>query len=326
MFPKLFQIPFTNLTVWTYGVLMVIGFISAIALIRRLSRDITPDPQYITNAALYSLIAGIAGARLFYVVHYFDTFRHNLLSVFAIWEGGLELLGGVILAITVIILYLRYHKLPALQYLDILAIALLLALGFGRIGCFMRGCCFGKPANPDMPWAVCFPYGSPAFLSQIQPDPKRNREDILIKLPDEFFGYTDADGKQYSGLKPFEYLTEQQQKMATKGIYRALPVHPTQLYSAANGFLSCFLLYLFWRRSKKTANIAKLFTKPGSSFAMMLILYAIARFTVEFIRDDNPIGFAGLTISQRMCLFGLIPIGIALIIIFHKLPRKKTQY
>ena len=219
---------------------------------------------------------------------------------------------------------MRYHKLPTLQYLDILAIALLLALGVGRIGCFMRGCCFGKPSNISC--AVRFPYGSPAFLSQIQPDPKRNRDDVLIKLPDEFFGYTGADRKQYSGLKPFELLTEQQKEMATKGLYRALPVHPTQLYSAANGFFSCFLLYLFWRRSKKTANIAKLFTKPGSSFALMLILYAITRFTVEFLRDDNPIGFAGLTISQRMSLFGLIPLGIILMIMFEKLPHKKTQY
>ena len=107
MHPELFKIPFVNLTVWTYGVMMVVGFLAAVSLIRCLSRDITPDPQYITNAALYSLIAGVAGARLFYVLHHFDQFRDNLLSVFAIWQGGLELLGGVISAITVIIIYLR---------------------------------------------------------------------------------------------------------------------------------------------------------------------------------------------------------------------------
>ena len=80
MHPKLFEIPFVHLTVWSYDVMMVIGFISAVYLIRRLSRNITTDPQMITNAALYSLIAGVVGARLFYIIHYFDNFKTPALS------------------------------------------------------------------------------------------------------------------------------------------------------------------------------------------------------------------------------------------------------
>ncbi|MHC4753206.1 MAG: prolipoprotein diacylglyceryl transferase family protein, partial [Planctomycetota bacterium] len=78
---------------------MVIGFLAAVSLIRHLSRDITPNPQLVTNAALYSLVGGVVGARLFYVIHYFDNFKNNLPSVFAIWQGGLELLGGVVVAV-----------------------------------------------------------------------------------------------------------------------------------------------------------------------------------------------------------------------------------
>ena len=74
MYPELFKIPFTDLTVKSYGLMIVIGFLVAVSLIRRLSRDITPNSQSITNAALYALIGGVAGARLFYVVHYFDQF------------------------------------------------------------------------------------------------------------------------------------------------------------------------------------------------------------------------------------------------------------
>ena len=83
------------MTIKSYGTMMVIGFLVAIYIIRRLSRDITPDPQMITNAALYSLIAGVVGARVFYVIHYYDKFKDRLIDVFAIWQGGLELLGGV---------------------------------------------------------------------------------------------------------------------------------------------------------------------------------------------------------------------------------------
>ena len=157
MHPELFRIPFTSLTVKGYGLMLVIGFLMAVHIIRRLSKNITPDPEMITNASLYCLVVGVIGARIFYVLHHFDNFKYNLMSVFAIWEGGLELLGGVVGSIGIIVLYLRYHKLPVRQYLDILVIGLMFTLAFGRIGCFLNGCCFGKPC--DLPWAVRFPYG-----------------------------------------------------------------------------------------------------------------------------------------------------------------------
>jgi len=65
MYPELFEIPFIHVTVKSYGLMMVIGFLAAVSLIRRLSRDFTPDPQYITNAALYSLVGGVIGVEDF---------------------------------------------------------------------------------------------------------------------------------------------------------------------------------------------------------------------------------------------------------------------
>ena len=323
MYPELFEIPFIHRPVPSYGVMMVIGFLAAMFLIRRLSRNITPDPMLITNAALYSLIAGVVGARLFYVVHYFENFRGELLSVFAIWEGGLELLGGVLLAITVIILYLWYHKLPIRKYLDILAVGLMLALAIGRIGCFLNGCCFGRPTN--LPWAVRFPYGSSlhvhshAYRSQAYPNLKRNRPDPQLRLPKDFFGYVGKDGLRYQGLKPYEHLTPEQKKMVDEGPYRCLPVHPAQLYSSANGGVRCIILYLFWRRSRKAGkskNTNKFLIKPGCTFGLMFVLYGITRFFMEFLRDDNPFEYGwwamykGGTISQNlgiyMTIFGVI--------------------
>ena len=75
MHPELFRIPFIPLTVTSYGVMMVCGFIAAIYIIRRLSRGMGENAEHVTTAALYSLIAGIAGARIFYVVHYWQQFR-----------------------------------------------------------------------------------------------------------------------------------------------------------------------------------------------------------------------------------------------------------
>jgi phosphatidylglycerol:prolipoprotein diacylglycerol transferase len=319
MFPELFEIPFIHLTVKSYGLMMVIAFLAAVYLIRRLSRDITPDPQHITNAALYSLIAGVVGARLFYVIHHFDQFQGRLLSVFAIWKGGLELLGGVLLAIAVIGFYCRYHKLPVRRYLDILAIGLMLSLVFGRIGCFLNGCCFGKPTN--LPWAVCFPYRSDAYYSQVNPNPERNRPEPQLKLPDEFFGYYYENGKMFYGLKPYKDLTPEQKYMVDKGPYRCLPVHPTQLYSSVKGAVLALILYLFWRRSQNAGNSQnhkKLFSKPGCTFGLMFILYGISRFFMEFVRDDNPFEFDGLTISQIIGV-AMAAFGVLLMMIFEKM-------
>jgi len=334
MYPELFEIPLIHLTVKSYGLMMVIGFLSAVFLIRRLSRNITPDPQLITNAALYSLIAGVAGARLFYVVHYFHKFRGHLLSVFAIWQGGLELLGGVVLAIAVIFFYLWRHKLPIRRYLDILAVALMLALAFGRIGCFLNGCCFGKPTN--LPWAVRFPYGSLAYTSQVNPDLKRNRPHPQLKLPDEFFSYLYEGGGPTRILKQYEGLTKEQKEMLKENDkYRSLPVQPTQLYSSANAVLCCLILYLFRRRAQNTdlsKSSKKLFVKPGYTFSLMFILYGITRFFIEFLRDDNPFEYGwwaiykGGTVSQNLGIYMLI-FGVVLIAIFQKMkPDKLTLH
>ncbi len=326
MYPELLELPLIHLTIKSYGLMMVVGFLSAVFIIRGLSRDITPNPQHITNAALYSLIAGVAGARLFYVAHYFNQFKGRFIEVFYIWEGGLELLGGVVLAIAVIFFYLWYHKLPVRHYLDILAIGLMLALAFGRIGCFLNGCCFGKPTN--LPWAVRFPYGSFAYISQVNADSTRNRLNPQLKLPPDFFDYEDKNGISYP--KPYEELTEQQKADVTKGEYRCLPVHPTQLYSSANGAVLCLILYLFWKKTQKYAKSGgpkKLLIKPGSTFAMMFIIYGITRFFLEFLRDDNPFEFGwwaiykGGTVSQNIGIYMII-FGLILMLIFQRI---KTQ-
>ena len=323
MHPELFKIPFIDWPLNTFGLMLVIGFLAAVSMIRYLSRDITPNPQFVTNGALYALVAGVVGARTFYVIHHYDNLDGTVLSYFAIWRGGLELYGAIILVIPVVFLYLRYHKLPIRKYLDIIFIGLTLVIVFGRIGCFMRGCCFGKPA--DLPWAVRFPYGSHVYYNQIYPDLKRGRAEPRLKLPPEFFNYYD-DGRYY-GLKPFDDLTDEQKDMVTKGQYRCMPVHPTQLYSSINGVILFLILYLFWRRSKRAGMVKttnKIFTRPGSTFSLALILYGIARFIIEDLRDDNPFEFDGLTISQNISIV-MIVLGAALMFVFERMKLSKIK-
>jgi phosphatidylglycerol:prolipoprotein diacylglycerol transferase len=322
MHPELFEIPFIHLTIRSFGVMMAIGFLMGFLLLGRLSRKTSSKPQLIMNLALYCLIAGVIGARVFYVVHHYDQLDNPWASMFAVWQGGLEFYGGVILAIPVIVLYSRRHELPIRRCLDIMAIALMLGLAFGRIGCFLNGCCFGKPTEP--PWSVRFPYNSFAYLSQINPDPERNRAEPRLKLPhDEYSSYPEISTKLYPKL--FEALTENQKFEVTKGKYRSIPIHPTQLYSSVNAAILCLLLCLFQRRSQRTNDAGytkKLFTQSGQTFTLALILYGITRFLIEYLRDDNPFEYAwwavykGGTVSQNLSIY-LVIFGVVLMLLFQ---------
>jgi phosphatidylglycerol:prolipoprotein diacylglycerol transferase len=314
MYPELFEIPVLHVTVKTYGVMMVIGFLAALWLMKRLSRDLSPDTRPVTSAALYGLVAGVVGARLLYVVLNFEQFRGRPLAALAVWEGGLVLLGGVSLALIVLMVFLLYHKLPIRHYLDILAVGVMLGVAFGRIGCFLIGDCYGRPT--ELPWGVRFPYNSFPYRSQINSDPARNRPEPQLRLPrEEYLGYVDRDGKWYP--KPFQELTEEQKIAVTEGEYRCLPVHPTQLYSSTLAAFWCFILYLFRRRAWAAASgggPGRLFAKPGCTFALALVLYGLGRFFIEFVRDDNPLAFDGLTISQNISIVMVVLGGILLAI------------
>lgn len=303
MHPELFEIPFLHVTVKSYGTMMVIGFLVAVWLMRRIMKSIGQDPDRISSIAMYALLSGIAGARIFYVIHHHDRFTGNPMEVIAVWQGGLELLGGVMAAVAFLWFYLWKFKLPKRLYLDILSIGLMVGLGFGRIGCLMNGCCYGKCSN--VAWAVQFPYGSPAFYSQIQPDPARGRDEPLLGLPDSYFreGY----------LIDYDDLTADQQKAVKHGPYRTLAVHPTQIYSSLCAFTLAGVLYGIWRMIGKR--------KPGVVISSMFILYGPTRFWLETLRDDNPFESAwwaiykGGTVSQSIGIYMFI-LGVILLTIF----------
>jgi phosphatidylglycerol:prolipoprotein diacylglycerol transferase len=109
----------------------------------------------------------VVGARLLYILQNLNAFARDPVSVFRVWEGGLSFHGGVVGGAIGIIWFLRRHKLPVLKVGDVIMPCLLLGLGWGRIGCFMNGCCYGKVCK-DLPWAVTFPEGSPAYLWHLE--------------------------------------------------------------------------------------------------------------------------------------------------------------
>jgi phosphatidylglycerol:prolipoprotein diacylglycerol transferase len=163
MHPVLFHIG--SLPVRAYGTLVIIGFLLAVWRSMRVCasrmqtepegspRRIAPDTIF--DFALVGLIAGIAGARLVYVLLDWPTFQQNPVAALKFWEGGLSLHGAMLGAILCLFIYCRLKRISAWALADLGAVAWPLAYAFGRIGCLLNGCCYGSVC--DLPWGVRFP-------------------------------------------------------------------------------------------------------------------------------------------------------------------------
>jgi phosphatidylglycerol---prolipoprotein diacylglyceryl transferase len=153
MRPTLFTIG--SLPIRSYEVLVAIGFLIALYIaIQRAKKKNIPF-RFILDLGLYVLISGFVGARIFYILQHIRSYDSLSNAFSSIWEGGLTYYGGFVLASFVGFIYLRSIRLPIAEVMDIIAPSLALGEGIARIGCFLAGCCFGKPTN--LPCGVTFP-------------------------------------------------------------------------------------------------------------------------------------------------------------------------
>lgn len=155
-----------------YGVMFLLGIISGVGLSVYRGRKVGMSPELIYSLALWVFVAGMIGARLFYVIQKWDSFKREtwqatFSAALNITEGGLVVFGGLIGALGAIIYFARKHKLPLLPLADMAVPGMMLGLAFGRIGCFFNGCCYGDVCNA--PWGgVEFPAGSPPHIRQVE--------------------------------------------------------------------------------------------------------------------------------------------------------------
>jgi phosphatidylglycerol:prolipoprotein diacylglycerol transferase len=163
MCPELLKIgPFT---LHAFGAMMALGFLAAFAAMRKLARGTGRDGDYLSRLLVWLMIGGIAGARLAYVAeHWRSEFAARPGAVFRIDQGGLMFYGGVFGALAAILLFARRRRENPLQITDLAAAALPLGHAFGRVGCFLNGCCYGRPW--EHPLAVAFPAGALAWRDQ----------------------------------------------------------------------------------------------------------------------------------------------------------------
>lgn len=262
----LFYIPFSRMyeswpdvPVYSYGFMMMLAFLSALFLATRRARKDGIEEDAIMNLAFLCIASGIIGSRMLYVILFAGP-EMPVREWFAIWHGGLVYYGGLILGLVFGSAYIYYKRLPWGKVADCFAPGLAVGIGFGRIGCFLNGCCHGATCAAESWFAVRFPVDSPAADQQAM--------DQLLAF----------------GQAP-------------------LPVWPSQLIESASGFL--IFGVIMWCFPKRRFS--------GQMMLLFVMLYAVARFMVEFVRADTPFyggipgTWDGLKAGQIVAILTFIP-------------------
>jgi len=153
LYPEVFSWGFIHIR--TYGLMLALAFLVGTVLALREARRLRLDEDDLITVILVTLVASILGARALYVVEHVHDFRGDWGSVLAIWQGGLTLYGGIAAGAAAGLWTARMVKMPMWTVADALTPSLALGTMFGRVGCFLNGCCYGHPTS--LPWGVVYP-------------------------------------------------------------------------------------------------------------------------------------------------------------------------
>ncbi|EEF58146.1 prolipoprotein diacylglyceryl transferase [Pedosphaera parvula] len=145
------------LTVHWYGVLVALGFLSGLWTAARRGRRDGISAENIYDLGPWLILGSILGARTLYVISYWrEEFANKpFTEIFMIQHGGLVFYGGLIGATIASFTYVRLKKLSVWKMADAVAPSIALGYVFGRIGCLMNGCCYGRECH--LPWAITYP-------------------------------------------------------------------------------------------------------------------------------------------------------------------------
>jgi len=164
MHPILIQLKF--LPVYSYGALVALGFLISFLLVLKRAKEAQVSADFISDLFLVILVSSILGARLLYVAVNFSYFMQRPLEIVMIHHGGLILYGGVITAVVASYFFIAKKGYPFYTIADLFMPYLALGQAFGRIGCYLNGCCFGKVT--DACCAVVYPPNSLPFNDHIE--------------------------------------------------------------------------------------------------------------------------------------------------------------
>ena len=152
MYPTLLTLG--PLNIHTYGLFIAIGFIIGLLVAMHIGKSEGFHSGQVLDMGFIVILCAIIGSRLAYVLLNISYYVKHPLDIFKMWQGGLVFSGGMVAVALAMIWYLKRRHLPFWKVGDLFAPAIAIGQGIGRMGCFMAGCCYGKPTG--MPWGMIF--------------------------------------------------------------------------------------------------------------------------------------------------------------------------
>lgn len=147
-----FEIFGMDFTIRWYGAIIAFGFLLAVLFGGRMAYKWKISLDKMLDVLIYGTIFAIIGARLYYCIFKWDLYKDNPLDIFAIWEGGLAIYGGIIGGLAAAYVVCKVRKMNFWNLLDMASMSLLIGQGIGRWGNFANQEAFGT--NTDLPWGM----------------------------------------------------------------------------------------------------------------------------------------------------------------------------
>jgi phosphatidylglycerol---prolipoprotein diacylglyceryl transferase len=330
-----------------YGVMLMLGVVSAIWIGHRRTQPLGVTRDGFMALALYTVVGGLLGARIFYVVQKWneldgETIGAKIWTALQFTEGGLVVYGSVLGGLVGILAWTLRHRVRPIPLIDAIVPAFFIGLAFGRIGCLLNGCCYGGICESDLP-VIEFPRGAPAYMDQLHSGRllglRTHRDPDAYPTIDAIDGTSWAAEQNIQPGQQLEFVEadliapnpssdpnptpelEGRLQIDRRGFRlhdsdfpeRSLPVHPAQIYASISAFLLCV-----W-----TCLIPNWLQRPGLVFGTGLVAYGILRIMEEIIRVDEAGQFGtSLSIAQWISLVGIMA-GIVLVI--HSLRKRSAE-
>jgi prolipoprotein diacylglyceryl transferase len=268
--------------VFSYGVLLATGILAGAFAARGLARRLAIEDGRYARFCAVAAASALAGARGLYL---FVQWKSEYVAAdgSVLWSrvlfpraNGFVVYGGLLAGVAGVWLFARRTRTLAWQWTDLGSVGIPLGLAFGRLGCFLAGCDFGRPLGA----------GAPAWLAEVGRFPRwmdakgspawyQHAHRGLELTADACARVGTVVGPDRCALDP----------RAT----HSAPVHPTQLYELFLGLALFALLRPAWTRRRFDGQISLAF----------MVLYGLGRSALELVRDDAERGVrAGLSTSQ----------------------------
>ncbi len=353
-----------GLAIRGYGIFLLLAITCGVGLGLLRCKHIGLTTDQCISLSFWMMVAGIFGARLFYVIQKQDDFfvqgmsiKELVIAMADMTKGGLVVYGSLFGGVIAAFIFLKTHGLPIAKTADLLAPGMVLGLAIGRIGCLMNGCCYGGVCDAPLP-SITFPAGSAPYMQQltqgdllgINASPIESEKDEYPEFPLLVESVQSGSKAEQLGIKPGDKIAIQ-----TPGdLYiRFRKSNPDIVPSDGKEFVSYIVsdrqqqlpitmdelparsLNTYPTQIYSSINAGLLCLvlwfywtirkSDGEVFGLMLIFYSIGRFLMELIRQDEAGQFGTqFTISQWVS-FATIVAGITVFAYARTLGAKSNQ-